>query len=308
VNTTTGKIDLEHLPESLGMAVRFLGLWNPITNVPAIVSGVGRHGDMYVVSTSGQREIDSDVMWYQGNAIVFDTHVWIRVSQNEAVVSVNGASGAVSLGMNNLVDVDPASSPPDDGSFLVLGNDALWHRDNNAGATSAEHVVMTTYNTATDYVSGSGGNGWWAPSNTWTDVPEGQEGNFQKASTSLPDFSVTHGGLYFIAAQLNLEIDDDQEGVGMVLRQNGVPVALAMFHLDFNCDSNDSPQCHFPYWINTALTMEAGDVLSLRMFTPDSELLRIYRSGTLFNTFSGSSQAYGVSSCYQSFMTAIKIA
>jgi hypothetical protein len=91
-----GKIDTIYLPDGLGVAVSS--------------SSVGRHGDMYIVSVSGFSAIDGNSVWSVGEALIFDTHLWIKINVNQTVVSVNGMVCDIVLTLSGINDVGASSS------------------------------------------------------------------------------------------------------------------------------------------------------------------------------------------------------
>lgn len=85
--------------------VMYEGVWNASTNTPAIVSGVGSKGDYYVVSVAGSINIDGISDWKIGDWIIFNGTNWDKVDNTDAVSSVNGFTGAVSLTTANISEV-----------------------------------------------------------------------------------------------------------------------------------------------------------------------------------------------------------
>jgi hypothetical protein len=75
----------------------YKGTWNASTNTPTITSGVGTTGWYYIVSVPGSTNIDGITDWNLGDWIIFDGTAWQQVDNTDAVVSVNGYTGAVSL-------------------------------------------------------------------------------------------------------------------------------------------------------------------------------------------------------------------
>lgn len=75
----------------------YKGTWNASTNTPTLASGVGAKGDYYIVSVSGTTTIDGISDWNVGDWIIYDGTAWQQVDNTDAVVSVNGYTGAVSL-------------------------------------------------------------------------------------------------------------------------------------------------------------------------------------------------------------------
>jgi hypothetical protein len=82
----------------------YKGTWNATTNTPTIASGVGTKGNYYIVSVSGTTTIDGISDWNVGDWIIYDGTAWQQVDNTDAVVSVNGETGAVSLTTSNIAE------------------------------------------------------------------------------------------------------------------------------------------------------------------------------------------------------------
>ncbi len=82
--------------------VMYEGTWNASTNSPTITSSTGNKGDYYVVSVAGSTTIDGISDWKVGDWIIFNGSVWDKVDNTDAVSSVNGFTGAVSLSTSNI--------------------------------------------------------------------------------------------------------------------------------------------------------------------------------------------------------------
>ena len=80
----------------LGGAI-YQGIWNASTNSPSLSSGVGTKGYYYVVSVAGSTNLDGITDWKVGDWAIFNGTAWDKVDNTDAVSSVNGAIGAVSL-------------------------------------------------------------------------------------------------------------------------------------------------------------------------------------------------------------------
>jgi hypothetical protein len=78
-------------------ALNFQGTWNANTNTPTLTSSVGTKGYYYVVSTAGTTNLNGITDWQAGDWAVFSGTVWQKVDNSDAVTSVNGQVGAVSL-------------------------------------------------------------------------------------------------------------------------------------------------------------------------------------------------------------------
>jgi hypothetical protein len=84
--------------------VMYEGTWNASTNTPTIVSSVGSKGDYYIVATAGSTNINGITSWNIGDWIIFNGSTWDKVDNTDAVSSVNGYTGAVSLVTNDIAE------------------------------------------------------------------------------------------------------------------------------------------------------------------------------------------------------------
>lgn len=121
-----GKVPSAQLPESGS----YQGTWNASTNTPTIVPSTGSNGDFYLVSTAGSTNIDGISSWSVGDQIRFDGSVWQKIPNSQAVSSVAGKTGAVTLvaadvGLGNVSNVAqaPATRLVSAGSGLSGGGD-----------------------------------------------------------------------------------------------------------------------------------------------------------------------------------------
>jgi hypothetical protein len=80
----------------------YKGTWNASTNTPALASGVGTTGWYYIVNVAGTTNLDGITDWNVGDWAIFDGTAWQQVDNTDAVVSVNGFTGAVSLTTSNI--------------------------------------------------------------------------------------------------------------------------------------------------------------------------------------------------------------
>lgn len=77
--------------------VKYKGTWNAATNTPFLQSSVGSQGDYYVVDVDGNTNLNGITDWKVGDWAIFNGSVWQKVDNTDAVVSVNGYTGAVVL-------------------------------------------------------------------------------------------------------------------------------------------------------------------------------------------------------------------
>jgi hypothetical protein len=113
--------------------VMYEGTWNASTNTPTITSSVGSKGDYYIVSTAGSTNINGITSWNIGDWIIFNGSTWDKVDNTDAVSSVNGYTGAVSL---------VTSDVPESGSLYFTNARAIG--STLTGYTSGSGVVAAT--------------------------------------------------------------------------------------------------------------------------------------------------------------------
>jgi hypothetical protein len=77
--------------------VIYKGTWNASTNTPTLASGTGAKGDYYIVTVDGTTNLDGITDWKVGDWAIFNGTTWDKVDNTDAVSSVNGYTGAVSL-------------------------------------------------------------------------------------------------------------------------------------------------------------------------------------------------------------------
>lgn len=96
-----GKIPLAQLPASL---MEYQGTWNASTNTPTLADGTGVSGYFYRVNVAGTQNLGSGAQTFVvGDWIMYNGTIWqLAHSGADAVVSVNGFAGVVSLTTDNI--------------------------------------------------------------------------------------------------------------------------------------------------------------------------------------------------------------
>jgi hypothetical protein len=82
--------------------VQYQGVWNAFTNNPVLTSSIGTQGHYYVVNVAGSTNLNGITDWKVGDWAIFSGGVWQKVDNTDAVSSVNGQVGAVSLTTDNI--------------------------------------------------------------------------------------------------------------------------------------------------------------------------------------------------------------
>lgn len=119
-----GTLPCENLPingggAALCNALRWgtpTGAWNATANDPFLSSGGCPFGDFYVVTSAGATDLDGSFPWDVGDALACSATGWKRIGKDVPVTSVNGMIGNVSLGLDDMTDVNLAGQA--NGDFL----------------------------------------------------------------------------------------------------------------------------------------------------------------------------------------------
>lgn len=80
----------------------YQGVWNANTNTPTLTSSVGTDGNYYIVNVAGSTNLNGITDWKIGDWAIFHGGTWQKVDNTDAVSSVNGFTGAVSLTTSNI--------------------------------------------------------------------------------------------------------------------------------------------------------------------------------------------------------------
>ena len=102
-----GTVPTAQLPAAVLGALKYQGTWNANTNTPALASSVGTQGYYYVVATAGTTNLDGIASWAIGDWAIFGTAAWQKIDNTDAVTSVNGFTGTVSLAYADLAGAIP---------------------------------------------------------------------------------------------------------------------------------------------------------------------------------------------------------
>lgn len=125
-----GKVPAAQLPSTV---MSYLGVWNATTNTPTLIDGTGDTGDVYRVSVAGTQDLGSgNITFGVGDWVIYNGTIWEKSSNSDAVVSVNGYTGVVSLvkadiGLSN---VDNTSDATKNSASATLTNKTIDGDDN----------------------------------------------------------------------------------------------------------------------------------------------------------------------------------
>jgi hypothetical protein len=83
---------------SVAGGLSYQGTWNANTNTPTLTSSVGVNGYYYITDVAGSTNLNGITDWQIGDWLLFNGSVWQKIDQSDLVTSVNGQTGAVSVG------------------------------------------------------------------------------------------------------------------------------------------------------------------------------------------------------------------
>jgi hypothetical protein len=101
---SAGKVPVTELPDAVLGALSYQGTWDASTNTPTLASSTGTKGYYYVVNVAGTTNLDGITDWLVGDWAVYNGTAWQKVDNTDAVTSVNGFTGAVSLTTTNIAE------------------------------------------------------------------------------------------------------------------------------------------------------------------------------------------------------------
>jgi len=95
-----GKIPVSQLPNSV---MTYEGTWDASTNTPTLADGVGNAGMVYLTTVGGTVDFGSGpITFAPGDWVVYNGAEWEKAINSNAVVSVNGQTGVVSLDTDDI--------------------------------------------------------------------------------------------------------------------------------------------------------------------------------------------------------------
>jgi|688.fasta_scaffold25293_3 hypothetical protein len=137
----------------------YQGGWNASTNVPALTSSVGTSGYYYVVTTAGSTNLNGITDWAIGDWAIFNGSTWQKIDQTNTVTSVNGQTGAVSVGTVTSVAMTVPTGLSISGTPITTsGTLALTLSAGYSIPTNANQTNWTTAYTQTQQWNGGSTN------------------------------------------------------------------------------------------------------------------------------------------------------
>lgn len=111
--TASSKIDPIYLPDSVLGNLKFKGTWNANTNVitsadltlngnPVPAASSSNEGYYFIVQTAGATNVSGITDWKVGDWCLSIGTAWTKIDNTDSVTSVNGQTGVVTLGSDNI--------------------------------------------------------------------------------------------------------------------------------------------------------------------------------------------------------------
>lgn len=172
--TAFGKV--QNQINGLAGGVTYQGTWNAATNTPTLTSSVGTKGYYYVVSVPGNTNLNGITDWKLGDWAIFNGSIWEKVDNTDAVVSVNGYTGAVVLTFSDV------GAPPATRTLSINGT--TFDLTANRSWTVGDVRTDQTYS-----------NPIWISSLAW--------GKITGTPTTLAGYGITDGALNSTTLTIN---------------------------------------------------------------------------------------------------------
>ncbi len=97
-----GKVPVAQLPSSL---FTYEGVWDASANTPTLADGTGDAGQVYRVGTAGSQDLGSGSISFEvGDYAIHNGAAWEKSDTTDAVASVNGYFGVVTIAHSDLAD------------------------------------------------------------------------------------------------------------------------------------------------------------------------------------------------------------
>ena len=145
-----GKVPVTQLPNSI---MEYKGSWNASTNTPTLATGVGNTGDVYRVSVAGSQ---FGISFVAGDYCIYNGSTWEKSDATDAVTSVDGYQGAVTLagkyvsiaGDESITGAKTFTQNTTFGGRIIgSASDGAWLYSNTATTTKSKAAVLGYPNT-----------------------------------------------------------------------------------------------------------------------------------------------------------------
>jgi hypothetical protein len=180
-----GKIPLGQLPASL---MEYQGTYNASTNTPTLVDGTGTSGYFYRVNTAGTQNFGSGSQTFVvGDWVMYNGAIWqLAHAGADAVVTVNGSAGVVTVNAINQLTGDVTAGPASGsasaaGTVVKVNGGSIPVSKTIVGTNGSGQVIDASSATLANNTTGTAANITGTSNSTITTL----------SSLSLPGAQVT---------------------------------------------------------------------------------------------------------------------
>lgn len=141
-----GKVPVAQLPSSV---MTYEGTWAASTNTPTLANGTGDAGMVYLASDAGTVDFGAgNITFAAGDWAIYSGTIWEKSINSNAVVSVNGATGVVTVNaINELTgDVTTSAASGSQSKAATIANSAIT----NAKVAAAAAIDVSKLAAGTD--------------------------------------------------------------------------------------------------------------------------------------------------------------
>lgn len=145
---SAGKVPINQLPLSV---MTYEGVWNANTNTPTLSDATGERGQVYKVSVAGSQDLGSGTISFNvGDYAIHNGTAWEKADTTDAVVSVNGTTGVVTVNAINQLtgDVTTTAASGSESKTATIASGVITNAHVNASAAIAESKLALDYSTA----------------------------------------------------------------------------------------------------------------------------------------------------------------
>ena len=137
-------------------SLNYRGAWNASTNTPALASGVGTTGDVYIVSVAGTTTIDGVSNWGIGDWLIFNGTTWQRIEGGANGNFVELTSSSTTILNGTTIPASKTLLVSTDIGSTVQAYDANTLKSGDIGVTVQGYDANTAkYNAATSNFTGT---------------------------------------------------------------------------------------------------------------------------------------------------------
>lgn len=287
---------LETYVEGIPDPISYRGTWNASTNTPALANAdTGVSGFLYQVTVAGSVDFGAGAISFDvGDKVVNNGTAWEKWDMTDAVSSVNGQTGAVSLGLSDLDDVNVGT--PGDGDVLT------W--DAGTSEWVASPAAATGANTSLSNLTTTSINQNLLPSADLTRNLGSASLKWAQTFTEIAGVSASGGRAIFDTGNVALATSS---GFGMQVDSAGVQIMRAAFRRNSDNTGGDDLGVVSKYYSKLALAANtaawttitsSGGSGSVQTFAAIAQNISIKANYTIIEASTGAKRTGTITAAY----------